>query len=128
MYSQDECFRMMDLPDYYGGPRLYQTDYTRPYTPPPPARRVTSQQRAEMGRRIEKWKQELRARWPEIEAEAKAAAYRRAECVRAANADEVIGDVISVLESFDGGQCDHSETSAGPEDDGGSSAGRTGSE
>lgn len=100
--TDDLIFLAMDLPDYYGGPRLYQTDYSRPFTPQPPARQVTAEQRAEMGRRIEEWKADVRRRLPEMEEELKAAAYARAECVRSADADEVIGDVISILEAFDG--------------------------
>lgn len=102
LQTDDEIFRAMDLPDYYGGPRLYQTDYSRPFIPQPPARQVTAEQRAEMGRRIEEWKADVRRRLPEMEEELKTAAFARAECVRSADADEVIGDVISILEAFDG--------------------------
>lgn len=102
LQTDDEIFRAMDLPDYYGGPRLYQADYSRPFIPQPPARQVTADQRAEMGRRIEEWKADVQRRLPEMEQELKAAAYARAECVRSADADEVIGDVISILEAFDG--------------------------
>lgn len=101
MYSADECFRMMDLPDYYGGPRLYQTDYSRPFTPQPPPRTITPELRRELGRRIEAWKAEVRQRIPQMMQENREAAYRRTECVRPANADELIGDIIAILEDND---------------------------
>ena len=99
--TDDLIFLAMDLPDYYGGPRLYQTDYSRPFIPQPPARRVTAEQRAEMGRRIEAWRADVRARLPQIEEEQRLLRIKFADCVRPPNSEARAAEVAGILEALD---------------------------
>jgi hypothetical protein len=101
--TDDLIFLAMDSPDYYGGPRLYQTDYSRPFIPQPPARQVTAEQRAEMGRRIEAWKADVRARLPEMEEEQRLLRMKFADCVRPPNSEELAAKVAAILEALDNG-------------------------
>ena len=99
--TDDLIFLAMDLPDYYGGPRLYQTDYSRPFIPQPPARQVTAEQRAEMGRRIEAWRADVRARLPQIEEEQRLLRIKFADCVRPPNSEALAAEVAGILEALD---------------------------
>lgn len=101
LQTDNEIFRAMDLPDYYGGPRLYQTDYSRPFIPQPPARQVTPEQRAEMGRRIEAWMADVRARLPEMEEEQRLLRMKFADCVRPLNSEKLAAEVAGILEALD---------------------------